>query len=157
MLKQTLISSLRLYGGPLLLAVVATTVILHALDPAGDYPDREPGPGQTTDEFFNVRQGVYLVEQLDRYGIGMLAPESIEEVFGQPGYLPDHPPLARLWLGLSHAAARQFDPPRDHRGPYVTACARTGSALAFGILIAIVGCFCAHCYGSWGGLAAAAA
>jgi hypothetical protein len=97
------------------------------------------------------------VEQLDRYGIGMLAPESIEEVFGQPGYLPDHPPLARLWLGLSHAAARQFDPPRDHRGPYVTACARTGSALAFGILIAVVGCFCAHCYGCWGGIAAAAA
>jgi len=155
--KQTFISTIRLYSGPLLLAIVATTVILHELDPAGDYPHREPGPGQTTDEFFNVRQGVYLVGQLDQYGIGLLAPESIKDVFGHPGYLPDHPPLARLWLGLSHAAARRVDPPQNHAAACVTACARSGSAVAFGLLIGIVGCFCARCYGAWGGIAGASA
>ena len=147
--------NIRLYSGPLLLAIVATTVILCELDPAGDYPHREPGPGQTTDEFFNVRQGVYLVGQLDQYGIGLLAPESIQEVFGHPGYLPDHPPLARLWLGLAHAAAVRWDPPQHHAAAFVTACARSGSAVAFGLLIGIVGCFSARHYGAWGGIGAA--
>lgn len=157
MRKQNFISTIRLFGGPLLLAVVATAVILNSLDPAGDYPDSAPGPGLTTDEYFNVHQGVYLIEQLQAYGIGMLAPESIEEVFGDPAYLPDHPPLARLWLGLAHATARHLFPPDDHPGPYITACARSGSACAFGLLIALVGCFAARTYGFWGGLAAASA
>ncbi len=61
-----------------------------------------PGPGLTLDESFNIQQGVYLTSAIVQHGPLILAPDTAREVFGGKGYLPDHPPLGRLFLGIAH-------------------------------------------------------
>lgn len=138
--------------GPTLIAAVAWLAIITTTDPAGNYPGMPEGPGLTVDEVFNVEQGVYLVEAIRNYGLAILDPRSIREIFDEQSYLPDHPPLGRLWLGLHHHAAWWFAPPADPNGLTVTACARTGSATAFALTILLVGWFAGAHYGpmsSW--------
>lgn len=128
--------------GPLAIAFVAWCALLARLDPAGSYPQQIAGPGLTVDEMFNVEQGVYLVEAVRQYGLALFDWRSITEIFGADSpYLPDHPPLGRLWLGAHHHLARGLFPPVaafDSRLP-VTACARTGSATAFALTILLAG------------------
>jgi hypothetical protein len=57
------------------------------------------------------------------------------------GYNPDHPPLGRYWLGLHHHLAWSIAPPYQPDGPFVTACARAGSATAFALTIWLIGAF----------------
>ena len=102
--------------GPAVIAVVAWLIIVASVDPAGSYPDWPEGPGLTVDEMFNVEQGVYLVEAIRIYGLGLLDPRSIREVFGNPAYLPDHPPLGRLWLGVHHHLTWAIAPPKIDPG-----------------------------------------
>jgi hypothetical protein len=164
--------------GPAVIALAAWLGIVAAIDPAGSYPNRPEGPGLTVDEMFNVEQGVYLVEAIRAYGPGILDPRSIREVFGQPPYLPDHPPLGRLWLGVHHHITWAIAPPvvgwiessrptnlgtnevslvqpRPFASGPVTACARTGSATAFALTIWLIGWFVGRSYGPWIGCLAA--
>ncbi len=143
---------LRLYFCPILVALIAWGYVLCHLDPAGSYPGMPQGPGLTIDETFNVQQGVVLVEGLRTYGLGILSPEGVREVFSPPLHLPDHPPLGRFWLGLHHHLVWWLAPPTEPEGLFVTACARAGSATAFALTILLVGCCTTAWYGEWAGL-----
>jgi hypothetical protein len=140
------------FGGPLVVALVMGLYVACHVDPAGSYPTMPEGPGVTLDETFNVQQGVLLVEGLRAYGPAILFPENLREVFGKELHLPDHPPLGRFWLGLHHHVVWWFAPPTSPDGPFVTACARVGSATAFALTILLAGCFATIWYGEWAGL-----
>lgn len=58
------------------------------------------GPGVTTDEVINVAQGVYLNDQILKHGPGLWIPETTNDVFANPQFLPDHPPFGRAVLGF---------------------------------------------------------
>lgn len=144
-----------------IVAAIAAVLALAAVDPAGDYPDAPQGPGLTIDEMFNVQNGVRLAVAGRIWLLGGL---TWRELFGGPeelgpdppaGYhLPDHPPLGRLWLGLVHQVVIAAAPPRDHPGPFVTAAARCGSALAFAATVFLVGWAAGRWHGVTGALAA---
>jgi hypothetical protein len=142
---------------------VTFLAVVVAIDPAGDYPHAPQGPGLTIDESFNVEQGVRLVEGLRGWVLGAI---SLREVFGdqrdlpnaQFGYHnPDHPPLGRLWLGLWHHLAATLAPPSQHLAnhPFVTACARVGSAAAFALTVFLCGWVAGNWYGELAGPLAA--
>ena len=150
---------------PALVAGLAFAAIVSAIDPAGSYPGMPQGPGLTTDEMFNAEQGVRLVRTLPELIIGRL---TLRETFGAAGdrrhnarveigyHNPDHPPLGRLCLGVAHNFTRALFPPQDHAPQFVvTACARTGAALAFAALVFLVGWFSTLWYGRIAGTAAA--
>jgi hypothetical protein len=123
-------------------AVAAWISIVVCIDPAGSYPSMPQGPGLTVDEIFNVEQGVYLVEQARALGWYHLIPGTSVEAFRpENGYNPDHPPLGRYWLGVHHQVAWWIAPPHQPEGPFVTACARTGSATAFALTVWMIGAF----------------
>lgn len=144
--------------GPGVVALLAWLALVTSVDPAGSYPNWPQGSGLTVDEMFNVQQGVYLVEAVRQYGLAMLDPASIQEIFG-PGsaHLPDHPPFGRAWLGLHHHLTWAVAPPEapfDRFTP-VTACARTGSATSFALMILLIGWFTGRNFGVHAGLFAA--
>jgi hypothetical protein len=134
---------------PAVIAGLAWGAILVALDPTGDHPGLFDGPGLTVDEYFNVDQGVKLV---DRLFAGNLA--KFREIDAQ---LPDHPPLGRLWIGLCHELAFILSPPVDSHVGYSYTCARTAPATAFAGLVFLVGLCAGRWFGRWGGAAAALA
>lgn len=133
--------------GPSLVAVVATCAVLMALDPAGDYPSGFEGPGLTVDEIFNVEIGVKIADRFLNGDIGgtIRAAQS----------LPDHPPLGRFWLGLVHELVILIVPPAHEHAPLVIAAARAGSAVAFGILIWLIGHSASQWFGRLAGWTAA--
>lgn len=145
------------------LAILTWLSLVIAIDPAGSYPGGWAGPGLTVDEIFNVEQGVYLVEQARALGWYNLIPgTSLEAYRRENGYLSDHPPLGRWWLGIHHHLAWWLFPPKDPAGPFVTACARTGSATAFALTIGLIGLYGfrngrQRPLGRWSGLLAACA
>ncbi len=118
-------------------------------DPLGNYPWMPEGPGLTLDESFNVQQGVYLVEVARKLGPFAIFPENVGQVFNpENGFLPDHPPFGRLWLGIWHHIAWIIaEPMRPASTQVVIACGRIGSAAAFGITIAIIGIFTSRWFG----------
>ena len=135
--------------GPACLAVISVIVVSMALDPAGDYPGQIEGPGLTVDEIFNVDLGARLADDLLTGDL----PGAIRT--GQT--LPDHPPLGRLWLGFFHEMALLVAAPRGEHAPLVVAVARFGSAVAFGILVWLLGVTAARWYGNRAGWGASAA
>jgi len=139
---------------PLMVSALAWVYVMCHLDPAGSYPNMPAGSGLTIDETFNVQQGVVLVEAIRQYGVGLLSPSAIQEVFSPPLHLPDHPPLGRLWLGVHHHLVWAIAPPANEGELFVTACARAGSATAFALTLLLVGCCCTAWYGDWAGLMA---
>jgi 4-amino-4-deoxy-L-arabinose transferase-like glycosyltransferase len=152
-----------LWAAPALIAALAFISVVAAIDPGGDYPDAPQGPGLTIDESFNVEQGVRLVEGLRAWFVGEV---SLREIFGdvrdipnsQIGYHnPDHPPLGRLWLGLWHHLTAVVAPSSQHAAhhPFITACARVGSAAAFGLTVFLCGWMTAKWYGTTAGTLAA--
>jgi hypothetical protein len=142
-------------GAPLLIAVLATAAAIGTIDPAGSYPELGEGPGITLDEFFNVDMGVYQWHALRDHGWRLWTPEVRNLVFSDKNYNPDHPPLGRLWLGMWHDLARWLWPPVETGAPTVTACARVGSAVAFGITVWLIGTFAARWFGSTAGWSSA--
>ncbi len=145
----------RTISGPLVVSVLTLVAVLTTLDPADYRPGLPPGPGITLDESFNVQMGVYLVESLKSYGLGILDPQSLDEVFGNPAYNPDHPPLGRLWLGVFHELSRAVAPVDSGDNPFVTIHARTGSAFAFALTIFLIGAFATRRWGQLAGLTSA--
>lgn len=128
-----------------LVALAAWISIVVAIDPGGSYPSMPEGPGLTVDEIFNVEQGVYLVEQCRALGwLNLIPSTSLEAFRPENNYNPDHPPLGRYWLGVHHHLAWWLAPPMDPDGPFVTACARTGSATAFALTVWLIGAFAAR-------------
>lgn len=126
---------------------MATLVVAFQTDPAGDYPSMPAGPGLTVDEIFNVHQGALLADRLLAFDVPGLV-----QVGKQ---LPDHPPLARLWLGLVHEILVFVRPPEGQNDRFVVACARVASAMAFGLLIWIIGTWTTRRYGTVAGYGAA--
>lgn len=61
------------------------------------------GPGLTTDESINIRQGLYLYDAFTQHGPEILLPGTAQEVYSDPAYLPDYVPLGRLCIGAAHA------------------------------------------------------
>jgi hypothetical protein len=157
---------------PAVIACAAFAVVIAAIDAAGDYPDAPEGPGLTLDESFNVQEGVRLVEGLKVWALGWISGDRIltlRQVFGdfddlgpdwKNGYHnPDHPPLARVWLGVWHNATIAVAPPRNHPGAFkfVTSAARVGSAAAFAITVFLCGWTASLWYGRTAGVVAALA
>lgn len=142
-------SAWRRFSIPAALAVVGWLSVVATIDPAGDYPWLGEGPGVTVDESFNVEIGVLMVDSL-------LSGEweSYQDIQAK---LPDHPPLGRLWIGVWHEFAFLIAPPPHSRDVFVVACARTGSAAAFGLLLATVWWYTSKWFGRVAGWAASAA
>jgi len=139
-------------SGPGIVSVLTLVAVLITLDPADYRPNLPQGPGITLDESFNVQMGVYLIESFKGYGLGILDPQSAQEVFGNPAYNPDHPPLGRLWLGVFHEISRAVAPVRSGDNPFITIHARTGSAVAFALTVFLVGVFAARRWGLLAGV-----
>lgn len=139
--------------GLVLIAVLASTGSILTRDPAGNLPRLPAGPGPTLDEVYNVEMGIYLVRSVRIYGLGVLAWDSIKEIFGSRSYNPDHPPLGRMAMGIVHdtVQACRGRPPTD----YVTADARIAPALAFGLTVFLVGWFTGRWCGARAGWLAA--
>jgi hypothetical protein len=131
----------------MVIALATWLSIVACIDPGGSYPRCLEGPGLTVDEIFNVQQGVLQVEFFNP-----LIPDA---AFTHPSYNPDHPPLGRYWLGLHHHLTWWLSPPVEPDGPFVVACARTGSATAFALTVLLVGGVASLWYGRLGGWMAA--
>ncbi|MFK7777249.1 MAG: glycosyltransferase family 39 protein, partial [Gimesia sp.] len=138
----------------LLLSLVAFVLVSAQLDCAQDLSMTGNGPGMTVDEPFNVGQGVFLVRAIQVYGLGIFSPESVREIVEHPNYLPDHPPLGRLLIGISHELI-SWIAGTDNR-PFVVTYGRYASAFCFACLVFVVGWFTAIHYGHKGGVMATA-
>ncbi len=128
-----------------LLAITLSAVaLLGVLPGSANKHNASCGTGITLDESFNVQQGALLVAAWKGYGPVLFFPENVREVFGGPYYLPDHPPLGRLLLGLSHRLCVGS----DVTGVDVLA-GRPASAVAFAACVGLLTWCAARWYG-WG-------
>ena len=101
----------------------------------------------------NVVLGLYQWRARREHGWRLWTPEVRDPVFADGP--SDYPPLGRLWLGMWHDFARWLWPPRETGALDVTACARVGSAIAFGITVWLIGAFAGRWFGPTAGWAAA--
>ncbi len=141
------------YGKPwrisLLIAAVATAAVLATLGPQAG------GPGATCDELYHVGlAGKPLVGALRHQGFAFFAPENIRQNFAWPaGGPPVQAPLGHWILGLTH---HLFDPAPDNPAVVSLAAARFAPALAFGLLVFLVGEWTRRRAGPVAGIVAAA-
>jgi len=112
------------------------------------------GPGLTLDESFNIDQGVYLVDALGQHGPLLFTPKVTKDVFGSRRYLPDHPPLGRMLLGMSHALTGWLIPGSEATS-YNVPAARLGSCFAFAMTALLLTEFALRTYGTTSGVATA--
>ncbi len=136
-------------AGPIVLAVAATVATMATLAPEGW------GPGVTCDEMYHVASGKRLVAALRQQGVGFFTRENIEKNF--PWRLegpPVHPPLGNWALGWAHHV---FDMAPDNPQAVSILPARFAPALAFGLLVLLVGLWTAGREGPVAGTAASAA
>lgn len=146
---------------PAFIALVLGVIMLLTLDPAGDRPGLPEGPGLTTDEVLNVEPGLVLYRQLGSYRWGLLDPTSWYEVYSDPQYQHDYPPLGRLILAGTHDLLQRVwpvtvDPTLPERA-YFTVQARAASALALALTVFLVGWSATRWYGRLAGVCAALA
>ena len=142
---------------PPLLALAAFVAVCCQLDPGGADPGMPEGPGLTVDEGFSTQQGAYLTLAARQYGIALIDPRSLGEIFDPANsYLPDHPPLGRLWLGVWHDLAWAVHAPESPGGPFSVARARVGSAAAFALTVFLIAACGSRWFGAPAGLAAGA-
>lgn len=104
------------------------------------------GPGLTPDESFNILQGYFLADAVFEHGPLLWTPDGARQVFGDPNYLPDHPPLGRLLLGFSHELTGGLFPGADEALANVPA-ARLGSCVAFALTVLLLFEFSRRRYG----------
>lgn len=86
-------------------------------------------PGLTVDEPINVGHGKRLIWMIGHRPKDVVQPDGIMMLWGAAH---DHPPLARLLIGLCHAIA---DPYPDDRDIYDPIRGRVASAAAFAVII----------------------
>lgn len=140
-----------------ILGIVATLWVLCQLDAGGLHPTWPEGPGLTIDESFNVQQGVFLSRAFGAYGLALLNPLSLWEIFQDEIYLADHPPLGRLWLGLHHDFLRYvvgIESLGQKRSEIDYTLGRAGSATAFGLTVMLVTWWGMRWAGRWTGIVA---
>lgn len=119
------------WAGPFVLALVAGLAAVVTLAPENG------GPGMTCDEPYHVAYGKRLVHAVTHQGLGFFAPENIRKNFDwRPGGPPVHPPLGNWLLGWTHFV---FDPAPDDLAGVSVVSARFAPALAFGVLVFLVG------------------
>jgi hypothetical protein len=130
---------------PLWIAVVMTVLVLLTLDAGGRGPAKYlDAPGATLDESFNIQQGYFLWAMAGEYGISIIDPRSVEEIFSHELYLEDHPPLGRLWLGFVHQVLQStLSSPQQIDYTF----GRAASALAYGFLILMCGAVASRWWG----------
>ncbi|QDT18092.1 ArnT family glycosyltransferase [Alienimonas californiensis] len=147
---------LRRWAPPVAAAAIAFVAVLCQLDPGGADPGMPQGPGLTVDEGFYTQQGVYLAAAR-HFGLALLDPRTLGEIFDtDAGYMADHPPLAKLWLGLWHDLAWWAHAPESPGGFFSVARARVGSAAAFALTVGLLVLCGTRWYGLPTGLAAGA-
>ena len=113
------------------------------------------GPGVTCDELYHVDQGKQLVTALRQQGFAFFLPANIDRNFPwQPGGPPVQAPLGYWILGWTHYL---FDPAPDDPSVLSLTAARFAPAMAFALLILIVGAWTARREGPLAGTVAAAA
>jgi hypothetical protein len=95
------------------------------------------GPGLTLDESFNIGQGIYVLEAFLHHGPLLFTTSAAEEVFGDPAYLPDFPPLGRVVLGLAHQATAWAIPGAEQSTFHVPA-ARLGSCFTLAVTVLLL-------------------
>jgi len=136
-------------GGPALIAAAATVATLLTLAP------ERGGPGVTCDELYHVATGKRLMTALRQQGLAFFAPDNIRRNFPwTPDGPPVHPPLGNWMLGCTH---HLFDPAPDDPGMLSILPARFAPALAFGLLVLLVGLWTTRAEGPLAGTVAAAA
>ncbi len=137
------------WKGPLALASLAVLAVILTLAPSA------LGPGITCDEPYHVAYGKRLVWALRHQGLTFFTPRQIAENFPwRPDGPPAHPPLGNWILGLTH---HLFDPEPDNLAVVSVVPARFAPAIAFGLLIFLVGWATGRREGSLAGTVAAAA
>jgi Dolichyl-phosphate-mannose-protein mannosyltransferase len=104
------------------------------------------GPGLTTDESFNIQQGVYLAHAIADHGPLIFTPHVARKVFAEPAYLPDHPPLGRLLLGFVHEST-DWLVEDGQLGSLSVVAARLSSCLAFALTAWLLCEFCRRQFG----------
>ncbi len=112
------------------------------------------GPGLTIDEPLDVRPGRDYVTTLQRTGWRFFERSNVDRLFRDNA---EHPPLGRWLLGLASHVGEPFEPffrGPDPTGLYVGS-ARLAPALAFAILVGLIGAEAARRWGKASGLAAA--
>ncbi len=116
----------------LLAAAVAMAAVLATLGPHAE------GPGVTCDELYHVGlMGKPLVAALREQGVAFWLPENIAKNFAWPADGPPvQAPLGHWILGLTHHA---MDPAPDNPGAISLSAARVAPALAFALLVFLVG------------------
>ena len=129
----------------ILLACVAFAVAGLRINHGQAESGLPPGAGLTIDESFNIHQGYLLYTALIDHGPGILTPEGTKQVFGGRNYLPDHPPLGRLLLGLAHEWVGPFLSGAEETGFNVPA-ARLGSCFAFAVTVLLLSEFAARTF-----------
>ncbi len=135
--------------GPVVLAVAATLAVIGTLAP------EIGGPGMTCDEPYHVAYGKRLVRALRLQGVSFFHPANIRKNFDwRPDGPPVHPPLGNWLLGWTHHI---FDPAPNDLNTLSIVAARFAPAMAFGLLVFLVGGFAGRMEGPIAGLVASAA
>jgi hypothetical protein len=134
---------------PIAIGLVACVATIATLAP------EDGGPGMTCDEPYHVAYGKRLVRAFRQQGLGFFRPTNIRRNFDwRPDGPPVHPPLGNWLLGWTHHV---FDPaPND---PYTISivAARFAPAIAFGLLVFLVGWSAGRLEGPLAGAVASAA
>ncbi|MEO2017382.1 MAG: hypothetical protein ABGZ53_23760, partial [Fuerstiella sp.] len=95
------------------------------------------GPGLTLDESFNIGQGIYVLEAFLHHGPLLFTAATAEDVFGDPAYLPDFPPLGRVTLGAAHQLT-SWAIPGAEQSTFNVPAARLGACFALAITVLLL-------------------
>lgn len=139
---------------PWFAGLVATLIVATSIDLAGDINESTQGPGLTFDEVFNIEVGVYLARSFSEAGVSSFHPDTLQEIYENPAYNPDHPPLGRIAMGATHEALNHYFPSEGDR-PFVVSYARIASAIEFGLLVFLIAVYSRRWYGPLASCAAA--
>jgi hypothetical protein len=132
-----------------LVALVAAAAVFATLAPD------TLGPGVTCDELYHVNRGKELITAFRQQGVAFFLPSNIGRNFAwQPGDAPVQAPLGYWILGGVHHV---FDPSPDEPAVLSIAAARFAPAIAFVLLILIVGVWTTRREGALAGTVAAVA
>ena len=104
------------------------------------------GSGLTPDESFNALQGYYLFDAFCEYGPLLFTMSGAVEVFGDPQYMHDYPPLGRFALGAAHESTAWLIGGAEATAFNIPA-ARLGSCFAFALTVLLLCEFTRRNYG----------
>lgn len=98
------------------------------------------GPGLTTDESINLRQGIYLFDAFTQHGPLMCLPGTSAQVYGAEEYMPDYVPLGRFLLGAAHELTSWMIPGAETAVVNLPAARLASSvAVALTVLLLVLG------------------